>query len=119
MESAVVSGLYEREVCSTKGRKNDGPIAPLKCGMHLPVGFGLLSASLLSSALAAYIGEHVVKHAWQDIPEGWEMHSVPASDHPITLKIGLKQSRIDDLIETLYEVSDPLHPNYGQHLSRL
>ncbi|THH09992.1 hypothetical protein EW145_g1636 [Phellinidium pouzarii] len=61
----------------------------------------------------------VVKHAWAHIPEGWEVDAMPSANHPITLKIGLKQSRINELINTLYEVSDPLHPKYGQHLSRI
>lgn len=87
--------------------------------MHLFIGLCLLPASLLSFAAAAQIDGHVVKHAWQEVPDGWEVHGAPAPDHPITLKIGLKQSRIDELIKTLYEVSDPLHLNYGQHLSRL
>lgn len=67
----------------------------------------------------AHLSEPALKHAWSQIPDGWEIHGTPASNHPITLKIGLKQSRIDDLIATLYNVSDPFHPNYGQHLSRL
>lgn len=60
-----------------------------------------------------------VKHAWTQIPEGWKLHGTPASDHLISLRIGLKQDKLDELIETLYRVSDPLHPQYGQHLSRL
>ncbi|PAV23333.1 subtilisin [Pyrrhoderma noxium] len=60
-----------------------------------------------------------VKHAWKQIPGGWKLHSTPASDHLISLRIGLKQDKLDKLIETLYRVSDPLHPQYGQHLSRL
>lgn len=75
--------------------------------------------ALFALGAPAHLSEPAVKHAWSQIPDGWEIHGTPAADHPITLKIGLKQSRIDNLIATLYNVSDPFHPDYGQHLSRL
>lgn len=34
------------------------------------------------------------------------------------MKIGLKQSKIDTLIDHLYEISDPAHERYGMHLSK-
>lgn len=80
--------------------------------------FGV-SLFLLVHAAPAHLSEPTVKHSWQQIPTDWEVHSAPAGDHPITLKIGLKQSRIDELIDNLYQVSDPFHERYGQHLSRL
>ncbi len=80
------------------------------------VGFSLL---LLAHAAPSHLSEPAVKHSWQRIPADWEVHDAPSGDHPITLKIGLKQSRIDELIDALYQVSDPFHEKYGQHLSRL
>ncbi|KAJ7065361.1 peptidase S8/S53 domain-containing protein [Mycena amicta] len=59
-----------------------------------------------------------VKHAWLETPGGWEYHSAPPADHLLELRIGLKQDKIDELIKALYEVSDPAHPKYGQHLSK-
>ncbi|KAJ7233035.1 peptidase S8/S53 domain-containing protein [Mycena rebaudengoi] len=59
-----------------------------------------------------------VKHSWVEIPRGWEFHSTPAEDHPLDLRIGLKQNKLDELISSLYEVSDPAHARYGQHLSK-
>jgi len=38
-------------------------------------------------------------------------------DHIINLRIALKQSRFDELERHLYEVSDPFHERYGQHLN--
>lgn len=38
-------------------------------------------------------------------------------DHTVTLRIGLKQASFDQLEKELYEVSDPSHSRYGQHLS--
>ena len=76
-------------------------------------------ASIVVQATPAHISQPLVKHAWQQIPEDWEEHSVPAPGHTITLQLGLKQNRIDELIKTLYEVSDPSHENYGKYLSRV
>ncbi|TFK39451.1 peptidase S8/S53 domain-containing protein [Crucibulum laeve] len=58
------------------------------------------------------------KHSWVEIPKGWELHSEAPSDHIFELRIGLKQDKIDDLIATLMETSDPFHERYGQHLSK-
>ena len=53
-----------------------------------------------------------LKHAWPEIPHGWE-HIAPApSTHFLELRIGLKQNRIDDLIDNLMEISDPTNPRY-------
>lgn len=51
-------------------------------------------------------------------PRGWVRHSKPSPDYPITLRIGLPQSDFPILEKRLYEVSDPDHKRYGQHLSR-
>nr|GAT56545.1 subtilisin-like protein [Mycena chlorophos] len=59
-----------------------------------------------------------VKHAWVQVPKGWEYHSAPSPDYMLELRIGLKQDKLDDLIQALYEVSDPIHAKYGQHLSK-
>jgi len=51
-------------------------------------------------------------------PRGWVIHSTPSPDHPISLRIGLPQQNFRVLEEHLYEVSDPNHKRYGQHLSK-
>lgn len=85
------------------------------------LSYGLLffGVGVGAASVPAHLSQSAVKHAWSQVPGEWEPHSVPAADHPITLKIGLKQSKMDALISTLYEVSDPFHPKYGMHLSRL
>ena len=53
-----------------------------------------------------------LKHAWPEVPHGWE-HTAPApSNYLLELRIGLKQDRIDDLIDNLMEISDPANPRY-------
>ncbi|KAK7031632.1 subtilisin-like protein [Favolaschia claudopus] len=59
-----------------------------------------------------------LKHRWVEVPRGWEFHSTPAEDHLLEMRIGLKQNKLDELISSLYEVSDPDHERYGQHLSK-
>ncbi|KZP13756.1 subtilisin-like protein [Athelia psychrophila] len=58
-----------------------------------------------------------VRHAWAAVPHGWELRGAAPADHSMSLRIGLKQGRMDELIQQLYEVSDPAHAKYGQHLS--
>ncbi|TFK66565.1 tripeptidyl peptidase A [Pluteus cervinus] len=51
-------------------------------------------------------------------PHGWIQHSKPPPDHTISLRIGLPQPNFGVLETHLYEVSDPNHSRYGQHLSK-
>ena len=53
-----------------------------------------------------------------NLPRGWVRHSIPSPDHIIVLRIGLPQHNFLDLERHLYEVSDPAHPRYGEHLSK-
>ncbi|KAJ6616964.1 peptidase S8/S53 domain-containing protein [Mycena sp. CBHHK59/15] len=59
-----------------------------------------------------------LKHSWIEVPRGWEFHSTPAEDASLDMRIGLKQNKLEELITSLYEVSDPAHEKYGQHLSK-
>jgi tripeptidyl-peptidase-1 len=51
-------------------------------------------------------------------PRGWVNHGIPKPDHNINLRIGLPQPNFGLLEQHLYEVSDPFHERYGQHLSK-
>ncbi|TFK66564.1 tripeptidyl peptidase A [Pluteus cervinus] len=51
-------------------------------------------------------------------PHGWVQHSAPSPSHGIELRIGLPQPNFGVLETHLYEVSDPDHHRYGQHLSK-
>jgi tripeptidyl-peptidase-1 len=52
------------------------------------------------------------KHSWVDIPRGWEYESPAPADFPFEMRIALKQHRIDELIGSLMETSDPNHERY-------
>ncbi|KAH7310279.1 peptidase S8/S53 domain-containing protein [Rhexocercosporidium sp. MPI-PUGE-AT-0058] len=51
------------------------------------------------------------------VPRKWSRIGPAPSQHMIQLQIGLKQSQFSELERQLYEVSDPGHLRYGQHLS--
>ncbi|KAF2839525.1 tripeptidyl-peptidase 1 precursor [Patellaria atrata CBS 101060] len=51
------------------------------------------------------------------LPSGWTKRDRAPRDHIVHLKIGLKQGQFEELERHLYEVSDPEHARYGQHLS--
>jgi tripeptidyl-peptidase I len=54
-------------------------------------------------------GDFAVKHTWADVPHGWELYGDAPADHILDIRIGLRQDRLDELISTLYDVSDPAH----------
>lgn len=51
------------------------------------------------------------------VPRGWTKVRRAPAEHVIDLQIGVKQSNFAELERHLYEVSDPHHHRYGQHLS--
>ena len=51
-------------------------------------------------------------------PQGWIKYSAAPPDHVLQLSIGLSQPNFSVLEQHLYEISDPFHPRYGQHLSK-
>lgn len=79
----------------------------------------LLAAGLLaSSAVGKPVNQRsafVVKDA-HHVPRAWTEVRRPDADQKIALRIGLKQGSFAELERQLYEVSDPDHHKYGQHL---
>lgn len=51
-------------------------------------------------------------------PLGWQNIGRAPREHVLYLRIGLSQSDFPELVRQLYQVSDPQHPTYGQHLSK-
>lgn len=66
--------------------------------------------------LAVTVAAFVVKDS-HPAPRGWRNVGRAPADHVLNLRIGLTQSNFVALERQLYEVSDPKHPRYGQHLS--
>lgn len=88
------------------------PVHPV-CSSFTMLWTPLIALSLVhlcaSNPLNRRWGDLADKHSWVDIPRGWEYHSAAPADHLFNLRIGLKQDRIDDLIASLLETSDPTH----------
>jgi tripeptidyl-peptidase-1 len=54
----------------------------------------------------------------ESVPAGWELVGKPSAEQRLTLQVGLKQHNFDRLLYSLFNVSDPAHEQYGQHLSK-
>ena len=85
--------------------------------------YALTAVALLAAhTFAAVLPEAFTNSAYavketHFVPRGWSRIAKPSQDHELELQIGLKQSRFSELERHLYEVSDPSHERYGQHLS--
>lgn len=84
-----------------------------------------ITAAFISAVLAAQAAiatpikarsPYAVKET-HHVPRDWTKMERARGDHVIHLQIGLKQGNFDELERHLYEVSDPDHRRYGQHLS--
>ncbi|EJF62249.1 tripeptidyl peptidase A [Dichomitus squalens] len=75
----------------------------------LALAFG---AAAVPSTAVHKVKENVVS------PRGWTKRAPAPSDHIIELRIALPQPKFDVLEKHLYEVSDPFHERYGQHLTK-
>ena len=76
--------------------------------------FLLLGLTPLSSAkLLRRWDDFAEKHSWAEVPQGWEYRDSAPQDHTFDLRIGLKQNRIEELIENLLEISDPSHARFA------
>ena len=77
------------------------------------LGLGFFATSPMAAAPRNYIIKEEVSS-----PSGWVRHNRPPPDHSIILRIGLQQANFEVLEKKIYEVSDPAHKRYGQHLSK-
>ncbi|KAI1145207.1 tripeptidyl-peptidase 1 precursor [Nemania diffusa] len=85
------------------------------------VGATVFSAALVVAAQAVFASP-VARSGYSlkdshNVPRGWKKGARAPADHVMHLQIGLKQSNFAELEKQLYEVSDPAHSKYGQHLS--
>jgi hypothetical protein len=77
------------------------------------VGLVTVQFSIAKPLTSKRWNDLAIKHAWVETPRGWEFHSTPPEDHLLDMRIGLKQNKLDELIASLYEVSDPAHERYA------
>lgn len=79
----------------------------------------MLQHALLTAALAA-LGQcaSTVFESLPTKPQGWTRLGDAPADQTLKLRIALAQPNEALFERTLYDVSDPAHAQYGQHLSR-
>jgi tripeptidyl-peptidase-1 len=81
----------------------------------------LLSVALLGFSTAIPLAplrsrRYVLKETHR-VPREFIWESDAPADHKIRLQIALKQDKFNELERHLYEISNPDHARYGQHLS--
>lgn len=77
--------------------------------------------SLIALALGAPKRGLNTRHKVKEVvraPQGWIQGPPAPADHIIKLRIALPQSNFQELERHVYEVSDPSHARYGEHLSK-
>ncbi|KAH9830915.1 family S53 protease-like protein [Rhodofomes roseus] len=83
------------------------------------IATGLLLTSLFTLGLSKPVARSLRLHeARSTIPTGFSHVRSADADTVLNLRLGLVSSNVDQLVETLYDVSTPSSQNYGQHLSR-
>ena len=108
--AVLVLLLYEYEFKTSSNWNLDSSVFPKMLWSSLLV-LGLVQLGT-SRILLKRWDNLALKHAWPAVPHGWG-HIAPApSNLVLKLRLGLKQNRIDDLIDNLIEISDPTNPRY-------
>ena len=80
---------------------------------------GLLFFSFIASSLSQPVARNLRLHETRSsVPPGFSLVGSADADTVLNLRLGLVSSNVDELVETLYDVSTPSSANYGQHLSR-
>ncbi|KAI1612401.1 peptidase S8/S53 domain-containing protein [Exophiala viscosa] len=92
-------------------------MAPLRSSAIVATALSLLACFQSSIAGPVVRRSDLAVKDYHPAPRAWANLGRAPEDHLIHLTIGLTQSRFAELERHLYEVSDPSHSRYGQHLS--
>lgn len=84
-------------------------------GLSLSV-YALSVLTAVNALPSALHSEYAVKER-HIVPRGWTDAGPASKSEVINLQIGLKQRNEGVVEQHLIEVSDPMHPRYGQHLT--
>lgn len=71
----------------------------------------------LTQRIVALPAIYLIKESIE-VPEGWVKVGRASVGHTLNLRIGLPQPNFGLLEQHLYEISDPYHERYGNHLSK-
>ena len=77
----------------------------------------LLPRAMLALSTTIKDWTHQLKEEIQS-PRGWIKLGQPPRTHIIHLRVGLPQLKFGELERQLFEISNPYHYKYGQHLSK-
>ncbi|KAI1134768.1 subtilisin-like protein [Hypoxylon sp. FL0543] len=82
-----------------------------------------MKVALLSALLGAWTSYAApepltTREVVNDLPAGWRFERPAKAEELINLSIVLKQPKINELKARLNRISDPLHAEYGHHLTR-
>lgn len=80
--------------------------------------YALALVTGLLSLVCSSIAISDVFESLKGVPSGWKQLGTPSPDKRIHLQIALKKPNHDLFKKTLFAVSSPDHPKYGQYLTR-
>ncbi|RDI78626.1 hypothetical protein Vi05172_g11355 [Venturia inaequalis] len=86
----------------------------------LSFGFIVTTLTLVCGVFTSPTSQSAKRYALKSshhAPRKWDRIAPAPPNHMITLQIGLRQGKADEVLQNLKEVSDPRHPRYSQHLS--
>ena len=72
----------------------------------------------LAALLGAAAARSTVLESLPHTPEGWKAVGVPEADRPLRFRIAMTQPDEALFEQTLFDISTPQHPRYGQHMKR-
>ena len=76
----------------------------------------LLFCTAFAALQSLVEGSDVVLESLREVPQGWKRLRDADPEQSIKLRIALEQPNLDLFEQTLYDISSPDHPKYGQHL---
>lgn len=72
----------------------------------------------LAALLGAATAQSTVLESLSHPPEGWQAIGVPEADRPLHFRIAMTQPDEALFEQTLFDISTPEHPRYGQHMKK-
>lgn len=72
----------------------------------------------LTAFLGAAAARSTVLESLRHTPEGWQAVGLPEADRPLRFRIAMTQPDEALFEQTLFDISTPQHPRYGQHMKR-
>lgn len=72
----------------------------------------------LTTLICAAAARSTVLESLPHTPEGWQAVGVPETVRPLHFRVAMTQPDEALFEQTLFDISTPSHPRYGQHMKR-